>query len=56
MHGETNDTVKVEGERSRNSADMPARGRYQPPRIEKGRRLSDVSGAQASGAPAPVVS
>lgn len=27
--------------------------RYEPPRIEKGRKLADVTAAQASGAPAP---
>jgi len=29
------------------------RVRYQPPRVEKGRKLADVTAAQASGAPAP---
>lgn len=29
------------------------RVRYQPPLVEKGRKLADVTAAQASGAPAP---
>jgi hypothetical protein len=29
------------------------RVRYEPPRVERGRKLADVTAAQASGAPAP---
>lgn len=29
--------------------------RYESPRVEKGRKLAEVTAAQASGAPAPVV-
>lgn len=54
MHGEAKNKGAVDREDSRPAGGMPSRRRYSPPKIEKGRKLSEVSGAQASGAPAPL--